>query len=71
MSDEDKHKVRYRNGRMQHWNRNVEDLQKPDLLQMRHGRQGGDGNADPHGQRTNHHVHWQAEDRGSELDRSD
>eukprot|EP00972_Heterocapsa_arctica_P098515 14539151-Heterocapsa_arctica.AAC.1 len=48
----------------------MEDLQKPDLLQMRHHRQGRDGIYDSKRERTNHHVYWHAEGR-FELDRPD
>eukprot|EP00972_Heterocapsa_arctica_P086353 12728225-Heterocapsa_arctica.AAC.1 len=41
----------------------MENLQEPDLLQMRHHRQGRDGIGDSQRKRTNHHVYRHAEGR--------
>eukprot|EP00972_Heterocapsa_arctica_P003438 512375-Heterocapsa_arctica.AAC.1 len=50
-------------GGLQRRSRNMEDLQEPYMLQMRHYRQGRDGNDDTHRERTNYQVYRHAEDR--------
>eukprot|EP00972_Heterocapsa_arctica_P078260 11540390-Heterocapsa_arctica.AAC.1 len=41
----------------------MEDLQEPDLLQMRHSRQDRGGSVYTLRERTDHQVHWQVERR--------